>query len=157
LAGFKSGEKMDSDKRLTVLLEPVSCNQGINTAAEGNGGQGHYLKKDLLEGRTDMARVGHAGTQSSQILHFPWSNSTRISGRQTLRAPVGQTAVHAPQWVHPSSSRFTSWDAFWTLIPLDFRYLTPSLKSFLLPDSSKTINPSLRGNILAWRILKVRS
>jgi hypothetical protein len=59
-----------------------------------------------------MARVGQADTQSSQILHFCWLNSTVISGRLMESAPVGQTAVQAPQWVQRLLLRLTSWSAF---------------------------------------------
>jgi hypothetical protein len=48
--------------------------------------------------RTSIARGGHAVTQSSQAMHFFFSNMTSISGRLIQSAPVGQTAVQAPQW-----------------------------------------------------------
>lgn len=73
------------------------------------------------------------------------------------RAPVGQTAVQAPQWVQVFSSRLTSWEAFCTSTPWDLRNLTPSLKFLRVPESSSTMYPSLRGSIPALRILKKRS
>lgn len=59
-------------------------------------------------GLTFIERVGQAGTHSSQTLHFFWSNKTYISGRCMHSAPVGHTAVQAPQWVQVFSSRLTS-------------------------------------------------
>jgi hypothetical protein len=47
-----------------------------------------------------MARVGQAGMHSSQTLQRFCSKRTFMSGRVMLKAPVGQTAVQAPQWVH---------------------------------------------------------
>ena len=103
-----------------------------------------------------IALGGQPGTQRPHTLHFLWLKTTLISGRLIDRAPVGQTAVHAPQWVHLFLLRPMSWPTGCTRTPCSFKYRTPLLKSFFVPDSSRTMIPSLRGSMVALRILNVR-
>jgi len=44
-----------------------------------------------------MARTGHAVMQSSHTLHMSGEKSTSMVSRLIDNAPVGQTAVQAPQ------------------------------------------------------------
>jgi hypothetical protein len=103
---------MNSSYIAAFFFKQICGNERIDSSAYGNGNFFFHSKKELFMGRIFMARGGHAGTQSSQTLHLLWSKFTIISGRLMESAPVGQTAVQAPQWVHLSLSRFTSWEAF---------------------------------------------
>jgi hypothetical protein len=62
-------KKMDSGNGMALILEQARGNQGIDPATEQNGNFFHS-KKMVLVGRICIARVGQAGTHSSQILHF---------------------------------------------------------------------------------------